>query len=568
MAAAPKYVRQQNFNNDASRGLDSPEPAKLDTEFDAIQETANQTRNRLEGVLQANGQLKPNQKLNSSLTEINDPDEYIASGALPETFVFSTAIDITSNLVHVYKNGELQPTADYTVTNADVELDTVASDTVAVHFYDVQGAALTTLAATGGSALIGFDDDSGYGPQQPITGTPTTVKEAADLALINTANLGDALFPLSQWVKTDGTAPLVGNWDLGGTFRIQGALASTADGDLVEHTQLVAVQAAISGLGILFVAVDGSSVMTADLDMGAQRLVNLATGTSSGHAVEFAQYTAGLAGKLSLDGSLPMTGGLNMNNNNIALGAGVATTNTTPTTGDMLTNKSYVDTQIAAAAASNTVFATATFTLTHSFGHNATGVSAGVYDLTIPAGGANGENDTRSGGGGGGGGYASYKNIVSQGDIFRITVGVGAAAQLGNGSAGNAGGGSFVQNQAQSLTYAAAGGGGGAVDPAVTGTGGVGGSGTIGTSIAQGKPGGDGELGGGTASVGGNGGLPAGMFGVNVVNTANTLSSYVKGFTEIAGLGGAGQGGLDQTGTNGEDTFGSPGLVTITLYAG
>lgn len=346
MTRAPQYFRQQNFLNDAARGLESPAPAKIDSEFDALQQTANQTRNRLEAIVNADGSLKPNQPVNASVTEILPYQEHQALGGTPETVPFTVSIDADVNSIILFKNGLLVDTAEYTYDDDGVSVNTILGDLVAIRFYDVQDSVLTVLAEPTGSELIGYDDPDSYGPQLPITGTPTTVSEGLTLALGNLNNIGNDLYPLSQWVKADGSRELSGDWFTGGNYRIKGHPASAENGDVVVHEQFVMLNNAISGASEGYVATDGSSTMTGALDMGSNPINNVEDGQNAQDAVAYGQ----LDDYLKADGTTVATGQIDFD----TFGA---KTSYVPVDGEDIANKDYVDDAVLGAATPSSLIA-------------------------------------------------------------------------------------------------------------------------------------------------------------------------------------------------------------------
>ena len=279
MTYPPDYTRRYNFVTDEARGLTSPAPAKVDAELDALQGSFHRLRSVVVGVTTATGALKPNQAVNASITEVQDPDEFTASGGTPESFTFTTAIDTDTNSVHVYKNGLLQISTDLTLTDTTVALNTTPGDAVVVHFFDDEGGITTTLAATGGAALVGYDDSISY--DLPINATATTVQATLDLLRQNLANVNESLYPTTQWLAADGSQELSDDWDVGGTYRIVHHPASTQTGEVVVHQQLSALTEAFAGLGTVFVSLNGDGVMTDALDMGSNRVVNAASATAA-----------------------------------------------------------------------------------------------------------------------------------------------------------------------------------------------------------------------------------------------------------------------------------------------
>lgn len=321
MAYPPAYARLYNFNTDDATGLESPAPAKVDAELDAIQETVTDIRRVVRAVTTSDGRLKPSQPVNASAVEVQDVQEETAAGGTPETITFTTAIDTDYTDVHVYLNGVLQLSTDVTVTNTAVALNTTVGDSVVIHFFGVEDSALTQLADdtdnTVGAGLVGYADESGYGTQVPITGSPADVAEALDLVLNNIKNLGDIFLPSTQWVRADGTQELTADWDVGGTYTLTNVPESSANGEVVVHEQLQSLTTSVANLSSNYVATNGSSTMSGNLDLDDNLIINLDAATASGHAVEYDQLNTALALKLSLDGSLAMTGDLDMGSNSI-----------------------------------------------------------------------------------------------------------------------------------------------------------------------------------------------------------------------------------------------------------
>lgn len=112
-------------------------------------------------------------------------------------------------------------------------------------------------------------------------------------------NLDTVYASIPLTIMADGSNPMAGDLNLG-LNRITNMSPSTADGEAVEHTQLV---------GLLQTSGDS---MSGDLGMGGNHITNLAPSTASGQAVEHSQ----LAAFLPLAGGA-MSGTLQMSSNRI-----------------------------------------------------------------------------------------------------------------------------------------------------------------------------------------------------------------------------------------------------------
>ena len=560
MPNPPNYTRHVNFSNDEARGLNSPAPAKVDVELDSIQEALTDLRRVVIGITTATGALKPNVAVNASVSEIRGPQEEVAVGGSPETFVITPVIDLTYNSAHVYQNGLLLPSSDYTLAAGSVQISTTAGDDIAIHFFDSEDAILAQLADdtapdTAGAGLVGWDDQNVYSLLLPITGNPNTVNDALDLAYQNIISIYDDMYPLEQWLRSDGTQPLTATWNTGG-YSIGGLPASAVNGQAVRHEQLTALNALIANLSSLYLLVDGTSSMTNDLDFGGNKGINVTDGADAADAVNFTQLEL----QMPLDGSRAATANLNFGGfTATALADGAAATDAA-TVGQLTTAVSAVST-------SKTEIGRYIFTRTAVYGAAYAEVSAGVYDITMPTnttgwsaecvggggGGASSENDSRSGGGGGGGAFATAGAVTTGGTIIRITVGGGGSAQTSVGSPGFAGSASSVTTQDALSTYCTAGAGQGGYEPSLVhdptngGEGGAGGTG-IGDYAVSGQAGFPGNDGVGGTSAGGLGGI------VNMLLPYGLAATYGTGGT-------GGEFTIAVTGQAGQD-----GAVIIRLY--
>ena len=585
MPYPPAYARLYNFNNDDARGLESPAPAKLDAELDGIQESIDGLRNTVVGITSASGTLKPSQPVDASEVQVRAPDTFTATAGQTVFTYAGGAIVLAQTFVKVYVAGLRLPAADYTVGTTTVTLDTGAAlnDIVIVEFYDVQDYALTQLADDSdpalGAGLVGYNDQNTYGTQLPITGSPSTVNDTLDLALQNLINLGDTFFPVTQWIASDGSQELLDNWDTGGTYRIRGLPVSLVDGDVVVHQQLTALNSAIAGLSATFLAIDGSSTMAGDLDMGNNSIVSMAAGTTSGEAVEYDQYIAGLATKLSLDGTTAMTAALHMGDFKIT---GLAN-------GTALTDAATYGQVLSGGIPLLTKRDVATYD-TGAVG-NITDLGSGQKRWTAPAGleGAVVVVGLGGGGGGAGGaqGAAAGLTGVAGGDT-QLTIGgstyilakggspgAGAVNVTSPGGAGGLAGGATVPgvlayagSTGDSVLADVSVGGDGADSPVVVwgkipdlpyydGAGGAGGlEGTTSSAGAGGAVYGAGGGGGGTDGTGDNGGAGGGSGAIGVAFISLAAGEY---FDFTVGAGGAGGNAAANEHPGGATAYTAPG---------
>ena len=338
MAYPPDYHRLYNFNNDAARGLDSPGPARVDAELNLIHESITDMRRVVVGITTADGKIRPTQPINAAVVVLRDPEETVVAGAPQTVFPFAVAIDSTTTALVVYVDGvRLDSTEVVGFDNAEVTLTNAVAvgSTVVIEFYDNEGGILTQLAddtvGTEGADLVGYGDEFGQGLLLPIPGAPNTVKAGLDLAFNNIRELGDELLPATQFLHADGSVPFAADQDADG-FTLTGIRVAAANGEPVEYSQLVDLDAAFNASLNLYLLLDGTAPMIGDLDMGLQQVVNMADGVDATDGATVGQ----IAGLLPLSGGT-MTGDIDMDGNTIE---GLPE----PTLDDEAATKGYVDT--------------------------------------------------------------------------------------------------------------------------------------------------------------------------------------------------------------------------------
>jgi hypothetical protein len=168
--------------------------------------------------------------------------------------------------------------------------------------------------------------------------------------------------------------------------------------------------------------------------------------------------------------------------------------------------------------------------------------------------------------GGGGGGYAA-KFIVNPAAIYTYAVGAGGGGAVAGGNAGTNGGATTFGSPSVCTAGGGNGGGAGAAANSVglPYQGGVGGTGTVGDTLAAGGVGGLGLELGGTQGASGMGGNSLWGGGGNALTSGNTgPGTGLAG----AGYGGGGSGGLSVSGNTTAQAggAGTAGAIRVTEY--
>lgn len=254
----------------------------------------------------------------------------VSAVQLSATYNFSNAVPANIVGSRLVINGQDAGIVNIRVSDTQVTTTTPWATTSgtfsapAWSFPDVATATLTGVSLTAGQkvqALI-FSDGAGALTQ---LGTPSALTGARQVAVFDFAGvigssnvedalteiftlhyaLSDALGPLTQYLKRDGSLAMTGALN-GGGFKAQGFAAGTATGELVTYEQISGFIAVWNDLARFYLKRDGSTAMAGDLDMGAHQVKAVADGVDPQDAATVAQLDT----RLPRDGTAPMTGDL------------------------------------------------------------------------------------------------------------------------------------------------------------------------------------------------------------------------------------------------------------------
>lgn len=275
----PFYSRLSNFNRDAMAGLESPAPAKLDAELNAIQTTLRQECEVMRGITTADGHLRNvSLAIAQSLVGSWIGTAPVSPGPIVTTIPWVSTMSNLSVLVMlgtVVLNPNQFTVAAGGVGSAFLTVTPTSypatGTTTTVWAFEPGSGLLTRLASTAngdGAALIAIHDAGSFFAS---TDVENALQEVGGTIVSLQASLG----PVADYFKRDGSVAATGNFDMAG-FQLHNNADGTADGDLVTVRQIAAYVAAWTDLSRFFLKRDGTAAMAGALNFGNNKGLNLA----------------------------------------------------------------------------------------------------------------------------------------------------------------------------------------------------------------------------------------------------------------------------------------------------
>lgn len=284
--------------------------AKLDGMFADAATAIDRLVERVTGITNADGTLKNLAAATAqALAGANRFSATASQTTFTTTIVWRSAF--TALNVAVYSQGTKIDSSSVTVSDSGGFLRVVipaqtAANIVFVAAYE-SGAGLTTdLASTAngkGASLIGIEDLAGKLAASTVEGA------LAELATDHDQLITD-LGTLATICRTTGFT-MAAAIAMGG-FKITGAGAATANGELVRYEQLQAYVNSLAALAATYLPLAGGT-MTGPIAMGSQRITGLGTPTDANDATTKAYVDAAVAAAtaslIAPVGSIKMHGG-------------------------------------------------------------------------------------------------------------------------------------------------------------------------------------------------------------------------------------------------------------------
>jgi hypothetical protein len=406
----PSYIiRLANYLRDSLLGVISPDPAKLDAEYNQITQQVNSINLALRGITNADGTLKnlavaTAQSLAGAQRFVATASQTVFLTVIPwqSTFtainvqVTSQGLKIDSNLVSVADSGGfLQVT---------IPAQTL-SNVVFIAAFESGAGILSKLQlqTTGnGASLIAIEDAAG-------SYTGVTVETALAEIDVTMDALSSTLTTLNtNAILRTGAVPFTANQSMGG-FKLTNLAAGTAssnDAARMADITTAALQAILGTyLASAYLALGGGT-MTGAIAMGTNKITGMGDGTNAQDAVTKAQLDL----KLSLTGGT-MSGAIAMGANKITgLADGVADTDAI--------NKAQAEALVGNFSRTLAYFSPGSLPLD---------IDPGVTKIKVEVwggggGGASPGTNTVAYGGGGGG-YATAIIPVTPGETLTLTIG-------------------------------------------------------------------------------------------------------------------------------------------------
>lgn len=214
----------------------------------------------------------------------------------------SVTVDPSAAKALVWVNGALIDPDDVTIEATQVVIAAQdAGAEVVVALYEGGETVLTQLASTLadlGASLVGIEDAAGNFTAEDVEGALAEVKEAVDTLI---TDLGS----LATIIRSDGSVDFANDQSMGG-FRLTDLADGTDAQDAATVAQLAAFTAILADLGTVYLPRVGG-VMSGNIDMGDNFLLNVKDGVEDGDAVNKGQLDA-LADTVNAD-FLRLSGG-------------------------------------------------------------------------------------------------------------------------------------------------------------------------------------------------------------------------------------------------------------------
>lgn len=282
--------RRTNFKRAEDSGAETPNTTMLDAEFNGLTAVLEQhdafiraiatADKRLQNVAVATAQsLAGSQRMVATAlqTAFTTTIVWQAAFTSANVHVFIAGVKIDSSLVTVANSGGF-----LRVTLAAQPLNTV----VEIAAYESGAGLTTTLAAAGGAALVGITDATSVLTAVTVEAALTEIMTALNTYIALVGNVGTIL-------RSTGVVALAANLAAANNT-ITGLRASVANGEAVRHEQLQAVITQLNTATSAFLPKSGGT-MSGVLNMGSQKITDLANGTAATDAATVAQVSAAIA---------------------------------------------------------------------------------------------------------------------------------------------------------------------------------------------------------------------------------------------------------------------------------
>lgn len=249
----PAYTQTTDFLLAKQNG-EAVDGGALAHEFANLAETVNQLRAFIKAGFTSNRKWQPSSALAQDLVE---QFEYTATAGQTEfLFTGGTTATPASDKVRVFVNGVLIKPSTVTLNSDGVEIAArSAGDTIVVELFNDQQNVredLSSTLANVGASLIGVQDAltffSGDDLETVLAEIGTSIK-----------NILEATTDLSQFLRADGSVPMVAPLDFGGQRGVNAADGEEAT-DFATVGQLDALSAIYGDLSVIFLALAGGDM--------------------------------------------------------------------------------------------------------------------------------------------------------------------------------------------------------------------------------------------------------------------------------------------------------------------
>lgn len=271
---APYLLRLANFSRDAQNGLPI-DPAALDAELSQLVAAVDQWGLAIKGITNADGTLAFSQ----ALREMNLIETLSFTGVAGSSLsVVVPAYNPATDLAAVFVNGLLVAPAHIAYTDSThitVTYPFVGGEVGVIMLSSNGAGALVQLASTAvnlGASLVGiYDTGAIY--------TSTTVEAALQEVMTKLNTLMTNLGTIANYVLINGSRVMSGNLQLGAN-KITGLANGTLSTDACTYGQLSAYAGIWNNLSANYLALGGGT-MSGILNMGANQITNLADPTAA-----------------------------------------------------------------------------------------------------------------------------------------------------------------------------------------------------------------------------------------------------------------------------------------------